>query len=442
MILPPSPPSVIEKILPPGLGHNSSNYSCYMYKWTNVKNGVWYLGIKKDLLPEDGGEPYWTTSKNDEFNKLVQGDNPLFNLEIIELSNDYKFLQLKEHRMLLEVPNIKTNPVTYNLSYGIPPIGKDTLPSDEYLEWFRGMVDSVEWVDEDNPESVKALKKMYTYQVRAKDNPFHIREIASELGEIGNNISNMKPILIFEGVGEMFSHPAGSDVVVGKRHGLRAMNKQKVLESKVCRVPYEILEGKSEYFLRALAGHDNKNGDELTYKSKYADGAKLLVDLHAESGVDPKSDIAKEQLKIVYNLKGHSQKKAIAKALSDIKTGKKGKKWRDYTRAELETIKNNADNEEWIGRYMSSGQFKGQTVLLDFYNDNNPKNETAQFRKKLKLIIHHPDVDAKDNYEANISAWKKEMMFWLDSKGFTIDIKNLDHEIEDTKNNYIEETTD
>ena len=84
---------------------------------------------------------------------------------------------------------------------------------------------------------------------------------------------------------------------------------------------------------------------------------------------------------------------------------------------------------------MSSGQFKGQTVLLDFYSDNNPKNETAQFRKKLKLIIHHPDVDAKDNYEANISAWKKEMMFWLDSKGFTIDIKNLDHEINLRKKN-------
>jgi hypothetical protein len=121
------------------------------------------------------------------------------------------------------------------------------------------------------------------------------------------------------------------------------------------------------------------------------------------------------------------------------KTGKKGKKWKDYTRSELETIKNNADNEEWIGRYMSSGQFKGQTVLLDFYSDNNPKNETAQFRKKLKLIIHHPDVDAKDNYEANISIWLKEMKFWLDDKSFTIDIKYLDHEIEDTKNNYMEE---
>jgi len=283
---------------------------------------------------------------------------------------------------------------------------------------------------------------MYTYQVRAKDNKFHVLEIAAELSAIGNNISNMKPTLIFEGVGELFGFPAGSDVVTGKRHGLLAMVKQKVLEAPTCRVPYEILEGKSKYFLKALAGFDNKNSEEIKYNSDYEDGAKLLVELKSETGVEPNSTIAKKQLKTILGLKGWSIKKAIARAQSDIKTGKKGKKWKDYTRSELETIKNNADNEEWIGRYMSSGQFKGQTVLLDFYSDNNPKNETAQFRKKLKLIIHHPDVDAKDNYEANISAWKKEMMFWLDSKGFTIDIKNLDHEIEDTKNNYIEETTD
>ena len=413
-----------------------------MYKWTNVENGVWYLGIKKGFLPEDGGEPYWTSSENKEFKKLIQGNKPLFNVEVIEVNNDYKFLQMKEHKMLQEVPNIKTNPATYNLSYGIPPIGKDALPSDEYLEWFRSMVDSGEWVDEDNPESVKSLMKMHTYQVRAKDNKFHVLEIAAELSAIGNNISNMKPTLIFEGVGELFGLPAGSDVVTGKRHGLLAMVKQEVLEAPTCRVPYEILEGKSKYFLKALAGFDNKNSEEIKYDSDYEDGAKLLVELKSETGVEPNSAIAKKQLKIVLGLKGWSIKKAIARAQSDIKTGKKGKKWKDYTRSELETIKNNADNEEWIGRYMSSGQFKGQTVLLDFYSDNNPKNETAQFRKKLKLIIHHPDVDAKDNYEANISAWKKEMMFWLDSKGFTIDIKNLDHEIEDTKNNYIEETTD
>ncbi|MGY8704061.1 MAG: hypothetical protein ACKVGY_06975, partial [Candidatus Poseidoniales archaeon] len=75
----------------------------------------------------------------------------------------------------------------------------------------------------------------------------------------------------------------------------------------------------------------------------------------------------------------------------------------------------------------------------DFYNDNNPKCKTAQFRKKLKLFIHHPDIDAKDAFETNISAWKIELLYWLDSKGFEIDIRYLDHDIDDTENNYMEE---
>ena len=81
-------PSIIQKDIIPSIGHNggpilSDSYTCYMYKFINVENGVWYLGIKKDKLPEHGGDYYWGTSKNDEFNKLVQGNKPLFKLEIL-----------------------------------------------------------------------------------------------------------------------------------------------------------------------------------------------------------------------------------------------------------------------------------------------------------------------------------------------------------------------
>ena len=435
-------PSIIQKDIIPSIGHNggpilSDSYTCYMYKFINVENGVWYLGIKKDKLPEHGGDYYWGTSKNDEFNKLVQGNKPLFKLEILQFSNDYEFLQLKEHRMLQEVPNIKTNPATYNLSYGIPPLGKDSLPSEEYLNWFRGAIDSGEWVDWDNPESVKALIAMFTYQVRAKDNRFHVNEIAAELNIVGNNISNMKPILIFEGVGEKFGFPEGSDVVVGKRHGLMAMAKQKVFESLTCRVPYEILKDKSVYFLKALAGFDNKNADELKYDSDFEDGAKLLVELKIENGVEPNSEIAKEQLKNVLGLKGWSIKKAIGKAQSDLKVGKKGKKWKNWTKSELETKARYADNETQIGIYMSSGKFDSKRIMKEFYDDHN--TEAGQKRTKMKLFIYHPDADAKDDYDSNISEWLKQLKFWLDDKGFKVDISPLDHEIDDTENNYIAE---
>ena len=61
---------------------------------------------------------------------------------------------MKEFQILNAVPNIKTNPTTYNLSYGIPPLSKDDMPTEEYLTWFRDQIDSGIW-DQD-PESVKA----------------------------------------------------------------------------------------------------------------------------------------------------------------------------------------------------------------------------------------------------------------------------------------------
>lgn len=413
-----------------------------MYRHTNVITGVWYLGIKKDKLPEDGGDPYWTSSKNNEFHKLIQGNEPIFILEIIDFRkiSDYNYLQLKEYKMLHQIPNIKTNPDTYNLSYGIPPLGKDSLPSEKYLDWFAKQVKSGIWVDEDNPESVKALMDMFTYQPRAEDNTYFVNELAAELNIIGNNIAKMKPILIFEGVGEMFGHPIRSDVVVGTRHGLRAINKQKVLESRVCRVPYEILKDKSEYFLRALASHDNKNSDELVNKATWKDGSKLLVDLHDASGVDPKSDIARDQLKMVYNLKGYSISKAVGKAITDIKTGKKGKKWRDYFKPELTTMTKNADNESRIAMYMSSGKYDSKRIQNAFYYDQ--VSETGQKRTEMLVNIYHPDADAKDKFEIQFggaTGFKKELEFWTKPHGFKVDFKFLDHEIDDTENNYIDD---
>ena len=132
------PPSIIEVRL---LVDKPDDYGCYMYRFVDTKHELqsFYLGIKKDKLPNDGGKFYWGTSENEEFNKLIQGDEPRFILEIINFRKreDFNYLQLKENRMLQEYPNIKNNPETYNLSYGIPPIGKNELPTKEFFDWFK-----------------------------------------------------------------------------------------------------------------------------------------------------------------------------------------------------------------------------------------------------------------------------------------------------------------
>ena len=117
------PPSIISKNI---LCDIPNNYGCYLYRFIDTKHELKadYTGIKKDKLPEHGGKPYWSSSTNEEFIKLVQGDEPRFILEILDLrkKEDYDSLQLKEYQMLKEYPDIKNNPATYNLSYGIPPM--------------------------------------------------------------------------------------------------------------------------------------------------------------------------------------------------------------------------------------------------------------------------------------------------------------------------------
>jgi len=415
------------------IGHNGGPplYEGYMYKWTNVENGKWYLGIKKDLLPEHGGAPYWTSSENEEFVRLRQGDDPLFKWEIIEVSNDYQYLQMKEYQILSAVSNIKTNPTTYNLSPGIPPLTKGDIPTEEYLTWFREQIDSGIW--DQAPESVKLMMKLPNTQIRLRDDENHVRDIAYELKASGGNISQMNKTLILEGVGEVFGFDEESDVVAGGRHGLRAMAREKVLEAPATHVPYDVLKDKSSYFLRALGGFDNKNSEKLKYDSDYKDAAKLLVNLKEEFGIEPKSDLAKEQIRIVFGLKGRQPSLAIKQALIDLAANKKaGTKWKVWTKTELNTKQRNAENEETLARVMSSGLYKSSDILADLFKDNDPDNHVAQFRSRLKLIIHHPDPDAKDNFETNWSDWKKQLQFWLGEHEFTVDKMELDHEIEDT----------
>jgi hypothetical protein len=77
------PPSIIEKNI---LCDLPDNYGAYLYRFVDTKHpqNADYTGIKKDKLPEHGGKPYWSSSKNDEFKELVQGDEPRFKIEILE----------------------------------------------------------------------------------------------------------------------------------------------------------------------------------------------------------------------------------------------------------------------------------------------------------------------------------------------------------------------
>ncbi len=417
------PPSIIKKEI---LVDKPDNYGCYMYNFIDTKHELksFYLGIKKDKLPDDGGKFYWGSSENDEFNKLIQGNEPRFILQIIDFrkTEDYNYLQLKEYRMLQEYPNIKSNPETYNLSYGFPPVGKNKLPTKEFFDWFKKTRQSGIW--DGKPERVDCLVKINALQIRDADDPSFVKDISFELDQIGGNPKDMNSVLIFEGVGGKFEFEEGSDVVGGTTHGLKAAKKSKVLELKVTRVPYEILKDKSEYFIRALAGNDNYDDNPLDYKPNYKDGAKLLLKLYSDHDISPTSDIAKDQLKMVYNLKGKAIGNAINKAVTDISMNKKGDtKWKNWSRSELDSMVAKATTDQTLAISMSSGMYDYRKVYEKLVKD-------VEGRTKIKVFIYHPTLPYQELWDEENSDHKKTLK--KISPQWKITFKELETEVEDT----------
>ena len=431
------PPSIISKNI---LCDIPNDYGCYLYRFIDTKHELKadYTGIKKDKLPEHGGKPYWSSSTNEEFIKLVQGDEPRFILEILDLrkKEDYDSLQLKEYQMLKEYPDIKNNPATYNLSYGIPPmpdVDIDLL-SKKFIEWFDKTIESGIWTSEDG-ESVAELQAMNTVQIRAKDSPEHIKDIKAELVANGGNTSEMNPVLIFEGVGKIFGFDTDCDVVVGSRHGLNAAKEAKALYMKTNRVPNKVLKDKSELFLRNLASHDNKDDTKLKYLPTKEDGAKLLVNLHSKKGISPDSDIAKEQVLLSYKLKSRKLTESIKLAKKQIEEQRRGDvKWKDYTAKELKEIAAKRSTDKELHTTMPSGFLDIYKIFARIVND-------VKERKHCVVWLHHKDPDALTSWnirEADELKFLYEILnlHRKEKTEMMIELRTLDPWISDTENNY------
>jgi hypothetical protein len=422
------PPSIIQRNI---LVDVPDDYGSYLYKFTDTKHPLQapYIGIKKDKLPEHGGKFYWGSSENEEFNLLVQGNEPRFIYEILDLRKraDYNYLQLKEYRMLKKYPNIRTNTATYNLSYGIPPVPANGMVSEEFLEWYHEMKDSGIWTSKQD-ESIKYLLDMNTVQIRYEDDPNFVKHLTAEIIKVGGNTSEMNAVLIFEGIGEKFGFDKGTDVIVGSRHGLQAAKKAGSLGMKTIRVPNEVLEDKSEHFLRTLASNDNFAGDiPLRYIPTKEDGAKFLVSLYDAHGIEPTSDIAKHQLDITYGFKTKKKSDAIDMAVTDIKMKKKGNtKWKYWTKDELEDIKRTKTIDDRLAMYMSSGMYDYRKIMIELYNDATLKKRTT-----IWVYIHHPSTKWKETWKLENSDYEKQLK-WMFGDRFKIEFKQLESEIDDT----------
>jgi hypothetical protein len=168
----------------------SGRYDAYVYKYTNIINGKWYVGWHIGMF--DG--TYWHTSKDKEFIKVFGGSNSVLTLQILStgLIIDMKNLESK----ILTDQRVKRNPLSYNGS-GSPTGNKELIDIQKAREVYEIIQEKIS-NNEYDEEDLNLISSLRSVQVRAdaeeKSHTMRIREGLLETG-----LEFQTPILIWEG---------------------------------------------------------------------------------------------------------------------------------------------------------------------------------------------------------------------------------------------------
>ena len=180
------PPSIISI----DTSNCSGRYGAYVYKYTNITNGRWYVGWHIGMF--DG--TYWHSSEDKEFIRVFGGSNAVLTLEILStgLIIDMRNLESK----ILSDQKVKKNPLSYNGS-GSPTGNKEPIDLEKVQEVFEILQERLENGDYEE-EDLDVVSSLRTIQVRDKaEEKSHTMRIRDGILETG--LEFQTPVLIWEG---------------------------------------------------------------------------------------------------------------------------------------------------------------------------------------------------------------------------------------------------
>ena len=265
-------------------------YGAYVYKYTNVTNGKWYVGWHLGVF--DGS--YWHSSKNKEFLKIFSGSKPTLTLEILSigLSIDMKNLESK----ILTDQKVKKNSLSYN-GAGSPTGNKEIIDLEKVQEVFEILQERLENGDYEE-EDLDVISLLRTIQVRDKaEEKSHTMSIRDGILETG--LEFQTPVLIWEG-----QDPFGDDKDVrgdGNHTILALLGLKNFNTVKTLRVSREFCEKYNLNLeeLRQIGLKMNPRQVVATKETEDEDVIKQLLGLlERGTNIDPKkTDYGKEVCK-------------------------------------------------------------------------------------------------------------------------------------------------
>jgi len=165
-------------------------YDAYVYKYTNIIDGRWYVGWHPGMF--DG--TYWHSSKDKEFLKVFSGSKPTLTLEILSIGLiiDMKNLESK----ILTEQKVRKNPLSYN-GAGSPTGNKEPIDLEKVQKVFEILQERLQNGDYEE-EDLDVVSSLRTIQVRDKaEEKSHTMRIRDGILETG--LEFQTPVLIWEG---------------------------------------------------------------------------------------------------------------------------------------------------------------------------------------------------------------------------------------------------
>jgi len=274
-------PRQIKEII--GNVHMPKGMTSTVYRWTNLLNGMVYVGMHKETI-----KAYWTSSTDKDFRKKLTDPNSSWELEILYWGSVSECKQF-EHEILKE-NDAKNNPLYYNKSNGTPGTKKCDLNSikllREDLDAIRQNIADHEYkiINKDyigEPKPVSELYKMDRIQTRA--NEYDSDNLNKLKSKFRLNLGNPHHVILLQN--RKWKSEDGKTttkvwVVISGNHTIKACyDTLPYSDLPVIILPPEIHENYTDVEIRLLGNELNRDRSVSAPFTK-EDAIKECLDLH------------------------------------------------------------------------------------------------------------------------------------------------------------------